>query len=169
MTLRAYIGFGANLGDRTKTFQSVLEELDSSRGVEVKAVSPLYETEPQGISDGGSSFLNAAIGLDTSLSIQDLIDRLRAVELLLGKAPDHNSDMSRRVDLDMLLYGDAIIETPSLKVPHPRMHKRAFVLLPLMDIAPNVSHPVLGRTIEELVRELPPDQVDSVIRCIEAP
>lgn len=169
MILRAYIGFGANLGDRTKTFQGVLKELDSARGIEVKAVSPLYETEPQGIRDGGSSFLNAAIGLDTSLSIQDLIDRLRSIELLLGKAPDHKSDMSRRVDLDMLLYGDTVIRTPSLEVPHPRMHKRAFVLLPLTDIARNVFHPVLGRTIEELVRDLPPDQVDSVIRYIEAP
>jgi len=169
MSPRAYIGFGANLGDRKKTFQAVLAELGAVSGLEVESISSLYETEPQGVTDGGPAFLNAAIAVTASLSAEDLIGQLRRIEQVLGKSPSHRSDMSRMVDLDLLLYGDSVIKTHSLEIPHPRMHERGFVLIPLRDIAANVVHPVLDRTVTEMVRDLSSVQVDSVLRALEAP
>src|SRR5690606_33857273 len=114
----------------------------------VTAISPVYETEPVGYADQGD-FLNCVARVTTDLMPLALLDALEHVEAALGKAtPFRNGP--RTIDLDLLLYGDEVIDTPRLQVPHPRMHQRRFVLQPLVDIAPDAVHPALGMTAAEL-------------------
>ena len=134
---RAYIGLGANLGDREATIRSALEELASTPGVELVAVSALVETEPVGYLDQ-PSFLNGVAALDTTLEARHGRDRAAAP----AQGP-------RTLDLDLLLFGDAEIHEEGLQIPHPRLHERAFVLDPLLEVAPGLEVPGLG-TLEAL-------------------
>jgi len=163
MTKTAYIGFGSNLGDRGTTFHEALEALNRLPETLVKCRSRLYETEPEGLTDGAPSFLNAVVGLETSLRPQDLMAMIRRVELSLGKLPHHRSDMSRLIDLDLLLYGDEQLQQGELRIPHPRMHNRAFVLVPLAEIAPHVKHPVFECSISTLLKRLPSEDRGRVL------
>jgi 2-amino-4-hydroxy-6-hydroxymethyldihydropteridine diphosphokinase len=158
MSPSAYIGFGSNMGDRESKFNEALRALGSLPDTIVKAYSRLYETEPVGLSDHGFKFLNAAVALETDLSPVELMKRIRDIELNLGKSPSHRSDMSRIIDLDLLLYGDRHISGDGLEIPHPRMRHRAFVLAPLAEIASRVVHPVLGCTIDTLLDVLPAEE-----------
>jgi 2-amino-4-hydroxy-6-hydroxymethyldihydropteridine diphosphokinase len=154
----AYIGFGSNLGDREAKFKEALQALGTLPTTIVQTHSGLYETEPVGLSDEGAKFLNAAVALATDLSPADLMKLMRDIEQSLGKSPSHRSDMSRVIDLDLLLYGDRHISWDGLEVPHPRMHTRAFVLVPLAVIAPDAMHPVLGCNVGRLLELLPADE-----------
>jgi 2-amino-4-hydroxy-6-hydroxymethyldihydropteridine diphosphokinase len=107
-------------------------------------------------------FLNAAIAVDTELSAKDLLGHMRQIELMLGKSALHRSDMSRTIDLDLLLYGSGLLSEGEVEVPHPRMHLRAFVLAPLAEIAASAVHPALNCTIEHLVRGLPYEELMKV-------
>jgi len=158
----AHIGFGSNMGDREAAYQAALESLTRLPGTEVKAHSSLYETEPVGLVDGGPRFLNAAIALETNLRPAELLVFLRSVELKLGKSPLHRSDLSRPIDLDLLLYGDEIIQEDGLEVPHPRMHERGFVLVPLAEIASESVQPVLRCTVGVLLSRL----TDEELKCV---
>ena len=151
MNLVAYIGFGANLGDRENAFHAANRALAALPGISVTARSRLYETEPVGLSDPGPLFLNAVIEVKTDLSPTDVMDALRKIELDLGKAPDHQSDQSRAIDLDLLLYGNRTVQENGLTVPHPRMHTRAFVLVPLAELAPDMAVPLLDRSVRDLL------------------
>ncbi len=162
MSATAHIGFGSNMGDREEIFHAALDDLDKVRGTEVTAHSRLYETEPKGLTDGGPKFLNAAIAVETILAPLELMDCLRSIELRLGKSPVHRSDLSRPIDLDMLLYDGEIIQDRDLVVPHPRMHERGFVLAPLAEIAPDVVHPVLDCTVGVLLSRLTDEELGSV-------
>ena len=162
MTHLVYLAFGSNQGDRQATYRKSLAALSRVPGTVVKAWSRLYETEPIGLSDGGSTFLNAAMAVETDLSPRELMRELSQIEARLGKSPTHTSDLSRAIDLDLLLYDDWHVHEDSLDVPHPRMHRRAFVLVPLAEIAADAVHPVLRLTVEELVRRLPPGDRDGV-------
>jgi 2-amino-4-hydroxy-6-hydroxymethyldihydropteridine diphosphokinase len=150
---RAYVALGANLGDRERTIRAALAALDETQGVEVAAVSTLTETEPVGYLDQ-PRFLNGAAALETTLSPRELLDLLLAVERRFGRAREGVPPQGpRTLDLDLLLYGDARIEAPGLRIPHPRLHERRFVLEPLAELDPSLEVPGKGE-IQTLLAEL---------------
>ncbi|MGZ4352820.1 MAG: 2-amino-4-hydroxy-6-hydroxymethyldihydropteridine diphosphokinase [Gaiellaceae bacterium] len=138
--MRAYVGVGANLGDREATIREAVRLL----GDDVVAVSRLRETEPWGYADQ-PPFLNGAILLDTDLEPRAILDRLLAVERELGRTREGPRYGPRTIDLDLLLYGDRVVDEPGLTVPHPRLHERAFALEPLLDLDPALEIPGRGR------------------------
>jgi 2-amino-4-hydroxy-6-hydroxymethyldihydropteridine diphosphokinase len=149
----AYIALGSNLGDRDDYLQRALTALRQTEGVEVARVSPVYETRPVGGPAGQSAYLNAVAEVRTERSAPDLLDALLAIEQSLGRVR-HERYGPRTIDLDLLLYGDLIHEDARLIVPHPRLHERLFVLQPLAQLAPGLLHPVLKRSIADLLAEL---------------
>jgi 2-amino-4-hydroxy-6-hydroxymethyldihydropteridine diphosphokinase len=150
---RAYIGLGSNLGDREATLRAAVDELAAMPGVEVVAVSTLVDTEPVGYLDQ-PRFLNGVVALETDLQARMLLDVLLALEARFGRdraaAPAQGP---RTLDLDLLLYGDAEIDEDGLRVPHPRLHERAFVLGPLQEVAPGLEVPGMG-TVEAIIARL---------------
>jgi 2-amino-4-hydroxy-6-hydroxymethyldihydropteridine diphosphokinase len=142
----AYVGLGANLGDREETIRAAVAELP-----DVVAVSPLRETDPVGVTDQ-PQFLNGVAALETELAPRELLDVLLAVERRLGRERRERWG-PRTIDLDLLLYGDEVIDEDGLKIPHPRLHERRFVLEPLADLAPQLVVPGLGG-VEDLLAEL---------------
>lgn len=147
-----YIALGANLGDRKTTLNSAVRRLHDLG--EVTAVSSIYETDPVGFADQ-PPYLNAVVELSTDLSPFALLSGLQAIELVHGRERSFQN-APRTLDLDLLLYGEREIDTPQLTVPHPRMHERAFVLTPLVEIAPAVTIPGLNRSASSLLLDLQP-------------
>ncbi len=150
MVSDVFLGLGANLGDRSKNIEQAAAML-GEHGT-VIAVSKLHETEPWGITDQ-PLFLNAALHLQTSLEAYNLLKSIFEIERNL-KRERRVKYGPRTIDIDILLYGDTVIDEPGLQVPHPGMHERLSVLLPLIDIAPEVVHPVLRKTVAELLAEM---------------
>jgi 2-amino-4-hydroxy-6-hydroxymethyldihydropteridine diphosphokinase len=147
-----YLSLGSNVGDRAKNFQVAIAAL-GTRGVSVFRVSSVYETEPVDYLDQ-PWFLNCALEAETELPAVDLLRALRQIESQMGSQKPIAKG-PRLIDLDILLYGDEIIDTPELQVPHPRMHLRRFVLQPLAEIAPNLLHPVSHLRISALLAATP--------------
>lgn len=143
----AYVALGANLGDRAVSLRAAIEQL-GALGV-VEAVSPFFDTAPVGYTEQ-PRFLNAVARLRTNLPPRDLLRGLLEIEAALGRVRTIRWG-PRVIDLDLLLYDDAIIDTPDLVVPHPRLHERRFVLEPLAALAPDLAHPVLKRTVSALL------------------
>jgi 2-amino-4-hydroxy-6-hydroxymethyldihydropteridine diphosphokinase len=141
MTL-AYIGLGSNEEDPRRQVESALDELQQLPATRVVKRSALYRSDPVGYADQ-PQFVNAVAALETSLTPIDLLGKLQQVEAHHGRRRSF-SNAPRTLDLDVLLYGQARIATPELTIPHPRMHERAFVLRPLLEIAPAVSIPGIG-------------------------
>jgi 2-amino-4-hydroxy-6-hydroxymethyldihydropteridine diphosphokinase len=151
---RAYVGLGANLGDREATIRRAVELLGAEPGIEVVAVSTLRETEPVGYTDQ-PPFLNGAAALDTDLPPRALLDRLLAVEQALGRVRDAGPRFGpRRIDLDLLLYGAEIVDEPGLTVPHPRLAERRFALEPLCELDRGLSLPDGRRLLDLLGSQL---------------
>jgi 2-amino-4-hydroxy-6-hydroxymethyldihydropteridine diphosphokinase len=141
MTL-AYVGLGANIGEPRRQLQAAIEELNELPDSAVVLASGLYRSAPLGYVDQ-PDFLNAVVQIDTRLRPEALLERLQEIEQRHGRERPYPG-APRTLDLDLLLYGDQTIDTPRLKVPHPRMHERAFVLKPLAEIAPEVAIPGRG-------------------------
>lgn len=145
------IGLGANLGDRAANFYAATREL-LARGCDLIALSPLYETEPWGVTDQ-PRFLNAVCQVRTDLSPPALLDTLKEIERSLGRQETMHHG-PRPIDLDILLYDNLILDTPRLTIPHRGMVDRSTVLVPLADLTPNLCHPITGRTVEEHLADL---------------
>jgi 2-amino-4-hydroxy-6-hydroxymethyldihydropteridine diphosphokinase len=150
---RAYVGLGSNLGDRARTVLDAVDVLRAEEGVEVAGVSSLIETDPVGFLDQ-PRFVNGVAALDTTLTAQALLTLLLEVEQRFGRSREAvPAQGPRTLDLDLLLYGDTELEEPGLRLPHPRLHERAFVLEPLAELAPGLRIPGRG-SVEALLAEL---------------
>lgn len=146
----AYIGIGSNLGNREENCLTAIKLL-ADRGLIIKKQSAMYETEPWGVEEQ-PGFINMAIEIETSLEPEKLLESLKCIEAEIGRQDSYRWG-PRIIDLDILLYADIIINTPILQIPHPLMHQRGFVLRPMSEIAPDVVHPVIKKTIDKILAE----------------
>jgi len=147
----AYVGIGANLGPREETLHRAVEVLGRAGGVEVVGVSDLRETDPVGVIDQ-PPFLNGAVAIETTLPARALLDLLLEIERSLGRVRGERWG-PRIVDLDLLVYGNEVVDEPGLRVPHPRLHERRFALEPLADLRPELEIPGRG-TVSALLAAL---------------
>lgn len=144
----AYVGLGSNQGDRRALLERAVSRLAAEPGLRLLASSRLIETAPVG-GPPQRRYLNGACALETTLEPSALLAVLQRIESDLGRTRGERWS-PRTVDLDLLFFGDRVVHEPNLEVPHPRAHERAFVLEPLLEIAPDLRHPVLGLTVREL-------------------
>jgi 2-amino-4-hydroxy-6-hydroxymethyldihydropteridine diphosphokinase len=147
---RAFLGLGSNLGDRQRTLQQAVQEIGRLERTRLTAISPVYETEPFGVTDQ-PMFLNAALEVDTGLAPEAILPGLLRIERELGRTEGERW-APRVVDLDILLYDGLVRESVELTVPHPGLSERRFVLVPLCDLDPDLVHPVSGLTMADLLR-----------------
>jgi 2-amino-4-hydroxy-6-hydroxymethyldihydropteridine diphosphokinase len=149
---KVYVGLGSNLGNRKKYLVSAITRIDSCREICVVNKSSFYETKPVG-GPPQPDYVNCVIELDTEIEPQSLLEEFKGIELELGRKPGTRWG-PRVIDIDILLYGNKVINDSNLKIPHESMHKRIFVLEPLCEISPDFKHPVLRKTIFELLKDL---------------
>lgn len=148
----AYLALGTNIGNKRRNMITAAALLTERVG-DVLALSGFYETEPWGF-QSENTFLNAALQLETSLSPLELLKATQQIEVQMGRTQKSNGTYHDRIiDIDILLYDDLILQTPELTLPHPLMQDRRFVMEPLLEIAPNVVHPVFKKTVVSLMRE----------------
>lgn len=156
-----YIALGSNLGDRKANLRQAIASLAPE--VRVLRRSPAYETEPWGYKEQ-PAFLNQVVEAETELEPGPLLTRLKAIERQLGRRTRFRYG-PREIDLDLLFYDDRVIDSPELQLPHPRLHQRGFMLVPLADLAPELEHPRLGQTIRELLEDIDVDGVERYDRA----
>ncbi len=147
----AFLLLGSNLGNRLATINQAVDKIQSTAGV-VKCRSSVYETEPWG-TDEPLPFLNLVIGIETTLNPIPLLESLMKIESELGRKRDGIKNQPRTIDIDILLFGDLIMKTEYLTIPHERMHLRKFVLVPMSEIAPDLKHPVMNKSMRQLMDE----------------
>jgi 2-amino-4-hydroxy-6-hydroxymethyldihydropteridine diphosphokinase len=159
----AFISVGANLGDRLRSCCRGIAALCADASVRLVARSPFYETEPVDYTDQ-EWFLNAAVKIETDLAPLELLARVQAVQKELGRSDGGIRFGPRVLDLDIIFYDHLILETPQLTIPHPRMHKRRFVLQPICDIDGSVVHPILGQDVKKILNQMT-DKGQTIRRC----
>lgn len=147
-----YLSLGSNKGKREHFLRDALEVLGAHPAIQVTQVSRVYETEPWGKPDQ-PFFLNQIVQLQTSLAPERLLKLCQSVEQKVGRLPSEKWG-PREIDIDILLYGDQALNLPDLRVPHPHMHERRFILVPLVEIAPSLRNPISHKTFEQILQEL---------------
>lgn len=157
MPIDAYIALGSNLGDRELNLLRGVAEIGRLSDSKVTGLSPFYETSPVATTDP-TPFYNAVLRLNTEIPPHDLLHKLLEIETLTFQRIRNEANGPRRLDLDLLLYGAAVISEEGIEVPHPRLAERRFVLQPLHDIAPGLVHPKLNKTVATLLGELRSDE-----------
>jgi 2-amino-4-hydroxy-6-hydroxymethyldihydropteridine diphosphokinase len=151
-----YLALGSNIGNRENNLRAAIENM-ASAGIRVVRESPIYETEPLGYT-AQRWFLNMVAEAETALFPMQLLTRIGKIERTLGRVRTIPNG-PRTIDIDILLYGTAVVRTPRLEIPHPRMHERRFVLAPLADLSPDLRHPVSRKTIRQMLHEAPPESL----------
>jgi len=157
----AYIGIGSNLGNPEGNCLEAVDRIGRIPGCEFIKVSQLYRTEPVGV-DGQDWYVNSVAAISIGMSPQGLMERLLAIEEDMGRVREGGRWLARVIDLDILLFGREIIHEENLTVPHPLMHTRRFVMIPMADLAPDLYHPSLGKSMAELLRDIPED--DQIVK-----
>ena len=149
-----YIGFGSNVGNRVDFCDRIVTLLSLLPHSQMTGVSLLYETEPvkDGTNPGDNWFLNGVVRLETDITPRSLLDLLREIERSLGRDEENRSG-PRTIDLDILFYGERVIDEPGLTIPHPRLHQRRFVLMPLSELDPLLIHPTRHRSVNQMLAE----------------
>ena len=153
--ISVFIGLGSNLEDRLSQINKALELLSFKNYLNFRSISSYYETEPVGV-EPQPAYLNAVAEFSCSISPEKLLDFILSIEEKMGRIRIFKGS-PRLIDIDILLYGSNVLKTTSLEIPHPRMHERRFVLLPLSEIAPKVFHPILEKTVDELLESVVED------------
>ena len=157
MPHRVHIGIGSNLGDRRANTAEAIEKVSTLPGTRIVRASSLYESEPLG--NAKTWFVNSVIEVETDLGPEVLLKKLKAIEEAMGRKRVKGKRWgSRIIDLDILLFDQDVIDKRTLKIPHPEMHKRRFVLLPLAELAPQVVHPQLGQTVSAMLATVKDDK-----------
>ncbi len=156
MAKTAYVGIGSNLGDKVNNCLRAMDLINGIHECSIAARSDLYRTEPVGVK-GQNWYINGVVFLSTDLQVLDLLENLLSIETAMGRERKKRWD-SRIIDLDILLYGNDIISEKDLTVPHRRMHLRRFVMVPMVQLAPDLIHPVQGKTMSELLEGLPEER-----------
>lgn len=149
-----YLGLGTNAGNRDANLRRCISLVDQLVG-DVKISSSVIETAPWGY-NSDSPYFNQVIGVDTQLGVYDVLEKTQAIEIMMGRKEKTKNGIytDRPIDIDLLLWNDLVINSPNLIIPHPLMHKRLFVLEPLVQIAPTLKHPLMNKSMEALLAEL---------------
>jgi 2-amino-4-hydroxy-6-hydroxymethyldihydropteridine diphosphokinase len=164
--MRTGVALGSNLGDRLENLGAARKAIvDLASVIAPVLASPIYETEPVDCEPGATKFVNAVLEFDYKGTPAELLEQLIRIEESLGRGRDHARNVSRKIDIDLLYFGDAKIDNEQLKLPHPRLHSRKFVLQPLADIRPDLVLPDQTKTVRELLAQL--DESAKVIRLTD--